>query len=127
MVTGAKAFAGKSQASLTVAILEHDPAPVSTLAPSAPAALDRVVRKCLAKSPDERWQSAADLASELDWIAQGGAVAQVLHGGHRPARLAWTIAALAVIAAAAAAALVLRQRNVTLVPLTTKRFIANCR
>ncbi len=77
MLTGAKAFAGKSQASLTVAILEHDPAPVSTLVPSAPAALDRVVRKCLAKSPDDRWQSAADLASELDWIAQGGAVAQV--------------------------------------------------
>ncbi len=73
MLTGAKAFAGKSQASLTVAILEHDPAPVSTLVPSAPAALDRVVRKCLAKSPDDRWQSAADLASELDWIAQGGA------------------------------------------------------
>jgi len=122
MLTGAKAFAGKSQASLTVAILEHDPAPVSTLVPSAPAALDRVVRKCLAKSPDDRWQSAADLASELDWIAQGGAVAQVLHGGHRPARLAWAIAALAAIAAVAAV-LVLPQRGLTLVPPTTKRFI----
>ena len=59
MLTGRKAFEGKSHASLIGAILEHDPAPVSTLVPSAPAALDRVVRKCLAKSPDDRWQSAA--------------------------------------------------------------------
>ena len=57
MVTGKKAFEGKSQASLIGAILERDPAPVSTLQPLAPPALDRVVAACLAKDPDERWQS----------------------------------------------------------------------
>ncbi len=75
MVTGRRAFAGKSQASLVAAILEKQPPPPSTLQPLAPAALDRVVRTCLAKDPDERWQSAADLRRELSWIAEAGDVA----------------------------------------------------
>jgi serine/threonine protein kinase len=70
VVTGKKAFEGKSAASLTAAILEHDPPPVSTLEPLATAALDRVVQKCLAKDPDRRWQSARDLADELKWIRE---------------------------------------------------------
>ena len=72
MVTGRRAFGGKSQASLVAAILEKQPPPVSTLQPLAPATLDRVVRTCLAKDPDERWQSAADLRRELAWIAEAG-------------------------------------------------------
>jgi len=72
MVTGQRAFAGKSRASLVAAILEKQPPPPSTLQPLAPAALDRVVRTCLAKEPDERWQSAADLRRELSWIAEAG-------------------------------------------------------
>ena len=59
MVTGKKAFEGKSQASLIAAILEREPPPMSTLQPLTPAALDRVVKTCLAKDPDERWQTAA--------------------------------------------------------------------
>lgn len=70
MLTGQRAFTGKSQASLMAAILTSEPAPVSRLQPLTPAALDRVVAKCLAKDPDERWQSAHDLASELTWIAE---------------------------------------------------------
>src|ERR1700726_3652758 len=58
MATGKKAFEGKSQASLIAAILEHEPTPMSSLQPMTPPALDRVVKKCLAKDPDERWQSA---------------------------------------------------------------------
>src|SRR5262245_48443901 len=70
MVTGKRAFEGKSQASLIAAIMSADPAPIATVQPIAPAALDRVVRKCLAKDPDDRWQSAKDLADELSWISR---------------------------------------------------------
>src|SRR5579863_4991807 len=64
MATGKRAFEGKSQASLIAAILEREPPPMSLLQPMTPQALDRVVRRCLAKEPDERWQSANDLTNE---------------------------------------------------------------
>ncbi len=73
VVTGRRAFEGRSQASLIASIMGADPPPVSTFAHDAPAALDRIVSRCLAKDPDRRWQSAADLASELAWIAQSSA------------------------------------------------------
>jgi len=72
MATGKKAFEGKSQASVIGAILKDDPPPISSLQPMTPPALDRVVKKCLAKNPEERWQNAHDLMSELKWIAEGG-------------------------------------------------------
>ncbi len=107
MVTGKKAFEGKSQASLIAAILEHDPPPISSLQPMTPPALDRVVKTCLAKDPDERWQSAHDLAKELKWITEGdpqvGMPALGLKG--TPARrrnrewFAWTVAAAALTVA----------------------------
>ena len=62
MLTGQKAFEGKSQASLIAAILKHDPPSIASLQPMSPPALDRVVRQCLAKDPEERWQTAGDLA-----------------------------------------------------------------
>ncbi len=68
MVTGPKAFEGKSQASLIAAILTSNPPAMKELEPMAPATLDRTVRRCLAKEPDSRWQSALDLGSELQWI-----------------------------------------------------------
>jgi eukaryotic-like serine/threonine-protein kinase len=73
MVTGRRAFPGTSMMSVASAILEKDPAPISTLQPLTPPALDHVIRKCLAKAPDDRWQTARDLMSELKWIASGGA------------------------------------------------------
>jgi serine/threonine protein kinase/Tol biopolymer transport system component len=72
MATGKKAFEGKSQASLIAAILEREPPAMSSLQPMTPPALDRVVRKCLRKDPDERWQSARDVTDELKWIAEAG-------------------------------------------------------
>src|SRR5438309_1421327 len=71
MATGKPAFSGKSRASLIAAILTTDPPPMETLQPMTPVSLGRVVKKCLAKDPDERWQSASDLAAELKWIAEG--------------------------------------------------------
>jgi eukaryotic-like serine/threonine-protein kinase len=72
MATGKKAFEGKSQASLIAKILETDPPPMSSLQPMTPPALDRVVKKCLAKEPENRWQTPKDLCDELKWIAEGG-------------------------------------------------------
>ena len=72
MITGKKAFVGKTQASLFGAILKDEPPPISTLLPLAPPTLNRVVRKCLAKDRDERWQSAKDLCDELKWVAEAG-------------------------------------------------------
>ncbi|HKD17162.1 MAG TPA: serine/threonine-protein kinase, partial [Thermoanaerobaculia bacterium] len=65
MATGKKAFSATSQASLITAIMSAEPPPISSVVPMSPPALDRVVRKCLAKDPEDRWQSAADLGSEL--------------------------------------------------------------
>ena len=66
MATGKKAFSAASQASLITAIMSADPPAISTVQPMSPPALDRVVKKCLAKDPEDRWQNAADLASELE-------------------------------------------------------------
>ncbi len=70
MATGKKAFSGTSQASLISAILRDEPRPISLMQPASPAALDRVVRTCLAKDPEDRWQSAGDVGKELRWIAE---------------------------------------------------------
>ena len=72
MVTGKKAFAGKSQASLIGAIMTSAPPPLTSLQPLSPETLDRVVTTCLAKDPEERWQSARDLQRELRWIGEAG-------------------------------------------------------
>jgi len=70
MATGKKAFEGKSQASLIASILERDPPPISALQPMTPPTLDRAVRRCLAKDPDERWQTVHDLLFELRSVTE---------------------------------------------------------
>src|SRR5258708_4064033 len=77
LATGKRAFEGKSQASLIAAILEREPPAMSSLQPMTPPALDRVVKKCLAKEPEKRWQAASDVCDELKWIAEGGTQAAV--------------------------------------------------
>ena len=72
MATGQKAFTGKSQASLISAIMTAEPMPLSTLQGTAPPALDHVVRTCLAKDPEARWQTAHDVLVELKWLAEAG-------------------------------------------------------
>jgi serine/threonine protein kinase len=71
MLTGHRPFEAESQAALIAAILEHEAVPVSERQPLASPGLDRIVRKCLAKNPDERWQTARDLTSELAWVRDG--------------------------------------------------------
>jgi eukaryotic-like serine/threonine-protein kinase len=69
MATGKRAFEAKTRASLIASILDREPPPISTVQPLTPLTLERVVRMCMAKDPDERWQSAHDVAAELKWIA----------------------------------------------------------
>jgi Tol biopolymer transport system component len=97
MVTGQRAFEGKSRLSVASAILEKEPAPVTTLKPLAPVALDHAIRECLAKDPNERWQTARDLSHELKWIGEVGSQAgapAVTGRGWRAAQIAWATAAV---------------------------------
>jgi eukaryotic-like serine/threonine-protein kinase len=75
MATGTRAFQGTSPASVIASILERDPPPIAALQPLAPVALDDLVRGCLAKDPDERWQTAHDVRLQLQAIARGPAAA----------------------------------------------------
>ena len=107
MLTGRAAFQGRSQLSVASAILEKDPEPISALVPMTPPALDRTVRKCLEKDPDNRWQTARDLLLELKWIAsagsQSGVPAPVVSHRKNRERIAWSIACVVTLAAIALA------------------------
>ncbi len=104
MATGRKAFSGSTQASLISAILRDDPPPISQVQPMSPPVLDRVVRGCLAKDPEDRWQSAGDIGKQLRWLsegttsASGTAVPAAPRRGRRPA-LPWAAAALLLVTA----------------------------
>jgi Tol biopolymer transport system component len=105
MLTGRPAFSGSSHASLIASVLKEDPPSVRAASPLASGALDRVVARCLAKDPEERWQSVADLRRELAWVAGGGDEAErtVEPTSSRPGRretVAWVLAAAAVALAA---------------------------
>jgi len=103
MATGKKAFEGKSQASLIAAIMGQDPRPMSELQPMTPQLLNRVVRKCLAKEPDERWQSASDLMTGLRWVTEVGTPAESLPAVATPGAwrraIPWSLAGLIAIIA----------------------------
>jgi serine/threonine protein kinase/Tol biopolymer transport system component len=72
MITGKRAFAGDTPATVISAIIKDDPPPLVELQPLVPSALDAIVRTCLEKDPDERWQNAHDLVSQLRWIQLSG-------------------------------------------------------
>ncbi|MGR9052821.1 MAG: serine/threonine protein kinase, partial [Gammaproteobacteria bacterium] len=72
MVTGQKAFHGKSQASLIASILKEKPRSVSEIQPLTPPMFDRIIQRCLAKDPEDRWQTAGDLKHAIEWISDGG-------------------------------------------------------
>jgi eukaryotic-like serine/threonine-protein kinase len=102
MVTAKRAFEGKSQLSVASAILEKEPTPICMINPTTPATLDHSIRRCLAKDPEERWQTARDLALELKWAADSGSHAGVPVGFASPRSsrwlLGWASAAVAVLA-----------------------------
>ena len=107
MITGTKTFSGKSQASMIAAILEREPTPISDLQPVSPAALDRVVKKCLAKDPERRWHNAHDLHDELKWIAEGDPQPDTLPAGvAAPPRPGWRQALPLALASSAVAVII---------------------
>jgi serine/threonine protein kinase len=81
MITGRKAFEGSTQAAVIAAILKDQPRPIAEVVPAAPAGLSRVIETCLTKSPDERWQSAADLQHALALVAEARPASPVVGGG----------------------------------------------
>ena len=98
MATGKKAFEGSSQASLIAAIMGRDPRPMAELQPMTPQLLDRVVKRCLAKDPDERWQTASDLMTGLKWVTEVGTSAESFSPATTPAAwkraIPWSLALL---------------------------------
>jgi eukaryotic-like serine/threonine-protein kinase len=102
MVTGKKAFEGKSQLSVASAILENEPTAVTTLKPMTPPVVDHVIRRCLAKDPEDRWQTARDLALEMKWIAEVGpqldAAASSSNRRQVLQAIAWGVAATCLLA-----------------------------
>ena len=108
MLTGEAPFKGDSRASLTAAILTQVPPPITSLVNSAPPSLNRIVEQCLKKNPEERWQSARDLASALEWSAESGGVESpaATTTAAKKRRLPARVIAMAAVVAAAAAATV---------------------
>jgi serine/threonine protein kinase/Tol biopolymer transport system component len=99
MLTGRKAFEGKSQASLIGAIMQAEPSPLTTAQPLIPPSLERIVRRCLAKDPENRWQSARDLWHELQWVRNEPANDRVTRTKKRRLALAMTaVVVLGVVA-----------------------------
>ena len=109
MATGERAFEGDSTASLIGAIMRAEPRPLAERAPASPASLERVIRTCLAKDPEQRWQSAGDVGRMLRGLdaTSSGSVAAVAAAAPRRRApreaLAWALAALLPLAAFAAA------------------------
>src|SRR5262245_20687283 len=104
MLTGKKAFSGHSQASLITSIMGSEPPPISSIQPMVPASLDRIVKGCLAKEPEQRWSTAHDVMLQLQWIAEGGSMAgvpaPVVARRKNREKLSWAVAAAAILAAA---------------------------
>ncbi len=131
MATGKRAFEGKSQASLIAAILEKEPPAMSSLQPMTPPALDRVVKRCLAKDADDRWQAARDLEVELKWIAESSSHAgtfvptAALKGIRTLGRQAFVLAVGALLLVAAIASLVTRNLRSSPSPQPVTRTVIN--
>jgi serine/threonine protein kinase len=92
MMTGKRAFEGATQASLISSIMRDQPRAMSELVPMSPLSLDRIVSQCLAKDPDERFQSAHDVRLSLGVIGEGsGTTAAIAAGMSSPKRatFAW--------------------------------------
>jgi serine/threonine protein kinase/Tol biopolymer transport system component len=106
MITGRRAFQGTTAASTIAAILAAEPQPISAIQPLSPPALEHVVKTCLAKDPEERWQTAHDVRVELRWLAQDRSPSQQIRRQRRGPGLlgyaGWFVAALMLIIGGAA-------------------------
>ncbi|HEY6369151.1 MAG TPA: protein kinase [Candidatus Sulfotelmatobacter sp.] len=121
MLTGKKAFEGKSQLSVASAILEKEPLSISTLKPMTPPAVEHAIRRCLAKDPEDRWQTARDLALELKWISESGphpgAMAGLPAQGKLSQSVAWVVATIGFVGAVALLAALFFRASPTVQPI----------
>jgi serine/threonine protein kinase len=97
MITGRRAFEGKSQLSVFTPILEKDPDPVTATQPLAPPMLAHVVSACLAKDPADRIKSAHELTMDLRWVSSASSAPAILESPPAPRRVAWFAAVAAAI------------------------------
>jgi Tol biopolymer transport system component/predicted Ser/Thr protein kinase len=117
MLTGKRAFEGSTPASVIAAVLER---PAPSVADIAPPALDRVLKRCLEKDPENRWQSARDLKAGLELVGQASLQTTGLSpAGHGPVpqRWPWIVAAAAVAIATVLGAILWRSAPPTEAPL----------
>jgi eukaryotic-like serine/threonine-protein kinase len=123
MVTGRKAFDGKSHASLISSIMSSQPPPVSSVQTLSPPALEQLITRCLAKNPDDRWQSARDLKMQLTWIAEltPTSATVIAPASRSRERLAWATAGLASVALVGAVAM-LATRRTPAAPIQASQF-----
>lgn len=127
MATGKRAFERNSKTSLIAAIVKENPPPLRTLQPLTPPPLEHVVEKCLSKDPDDRWQSAHDVAEELRWIASSGSqagMAAPVTSRKRHAMVAWSAAIAVLVALGVVAAAVWSRRAERPEPMPM-RFVIN--
>jgi eukaryotic-like serine/threonine-protein kinase len=95
MITGQRPFSGESQLSLISAILEKEPEPITNVQPSTSPAVEHVVLRCLAKDPNDRWQTFRDLANELKWVAETSTITKVVSPKPRRfVRATWALGAM---------------------------------
>jgi Tol biopolymer transport system component len=104
LLTGQRAFDGKTSSAVMAAVLATKPRPIDELVPLTPPGLERIVMRCLAKDPEDRWQTARDVAAELQWVGQGGSkvgLPAVVSGRRRLREgVAWAACAVAALVAA---------------------------
>jgi eukaryotic-like serine/threonine-protein kinase len=122
MICGRPAFHDDSKAKLISAILEREPAPLANHASSADPHLVHIVARCLAKDPDQRWQSAADIAAELRWLQSKREIEDAPIGQRQRRTLLWLSVALFVIAVSTALMVVVLKRSP---PLTGERRVTS--
>src|ERR1051326_5743057 len=108
---GRRAFEGSSRASLIASILDREPTPMSAIQPLTPPSLERVVRACLAKDPDERVQTAHDVALDLRWIGESSSISEPMAQRRRKKALPWIVAGGVAVAGGAGSAVFLRERD----------------
>jgi serine/threonine protein kinase len=112
MITGVRAFSGKTRTSLIASIVGSSPRPMAEIAPVTPPELEHVVQRCLEKEPEARWQSAHDIGLELEWIARRAETAEPASRSSR--RWAWITGAVtvgAILIAAIASLMAIRSRS----------------
>ena len=111
MATGRRAFQGATKASLIASIIDREPPPMTEVQPFTPPALDRVVRACLAKDPDDRIQTAHDVALQLKWLDESSTTHEAVGVRRRKNLLPWIAAGVLALAAIVAGAMWWRERT----------------